>query len=353
MMGAEKGHSLGSASAAPSWRIQPLGPEWDARWDALAGQAPESGFMQSSAWAAFKRAEGYEVSRWGLLEGGALRGGAVLFSYAADAGEGFFLCPEGPVLPWGDTARARDGLRQILGAARVLADARGGLGLRIEPHLPPPAPSLLRNWTRSPVDLTPEHTLLVDVTLPDEDLRGRLHPKCRYNLGLSARHGVSVRSSDAMADLAVFHALFEETARRNRFFSEPYGFFLNLGAALFPADQARLFLAEWQGEPLSALLVVFFGRRATYLYGGSSGQHRNVMPNHALHWAAIQEARRRGCVEYDLYGYDPFGRPEHLYAGISRFKEQWGGARSDRMGAYDCLFYDRLAERMVERLRAG
>ncbi len=62
-------------------------------------------------------------------------------------------------------------------------------------------------------------------------------------------------------------------------------------------------------------------------------------------------ARGLVCREYDLYGYDPFGRPDHLYAGISRFKQQFGGTRRDSIGARDCIFYDRLAERLVAQLQ--
>jgi len=77
------------------------------------------------------------------------------------------------------------------------------------------------------------------------------------------------------------------------------------------------------------------------------------MPAYAAHWAAIQAARDRGCTEYDFYGYDPFGQPGHLYAGFSRFKKQFGGFRRDSIGAYDHLFYERLAESLVRKLAGG
>jgi len=332
------------------WELREIGPEWDAHWDALAGQTPESGFMQASAWAAFKRAEGYQTPRWGLFEAGELRGGACMLSYPARGNEGFLVCPDGPILPWSNTPRAREGLRALLAQAEAWAARHGGLGLRIEPRLPPPCPSLLRNATRAPVDLNPIHSLILDLTLSDAELRAQMHPKGRYNLGLAERHGVQVTRSTRMQDLPVFYALFRETSERRSFFAEPYGFFLNLGAALFPCRMAELFLASWQGEPLAALLMVTFGRRATYLYGGSSAQHRNLMPTYALHWAALQAARERGCQEYDLYGYDPFGQPDHLYAGFSRFKRQFGGVRRDSIGGWDFLFYDRLAETLANRL---
>ncbi|MGK4511473.1 GNAT family N-acetyltransferase, partial [Klebsiella pneumoniae] len=69
--------------------------------------------------------------------------------------------------------------------------------------------------------------------------------------------------SQRLEDIRGFYRLFQETAARSAFFAEPYGFFLNLGAALFPGGHAALFLASWEGELLSAVLVVFFGRRAT------------------------------------------------------------------------------------------
>ena len=71
-----------------------------------------------------------------------------------------------------------------------------------------------------------------------------MRPKGRYNLKLSARHGAQARQSRDPADLAPFYALFAETAGRQQFYAEPYGYFLNLGAALFPDGDAELFLAE-------------------------------------------------------------------------------------------------------------
>ncbi len=339
-----------SGDRASALHLGDLGAEWDDSWDRMAGQALEAGFMQSSRWADFKRREGYDTLRVGLFEGDRLVGGASLMHAHAEGQPGFVLCPEGPVLPWSDTPAARSALRLISAEVQRRTKPEEIVGLRIEPHLAPPAPSLLRNWSRAPVDLTPLHTLMLDVTLSDDEVLAQMSPKGRYNTRLSMRHGVEVRRSSDLHDLAAFHGLFRDTAERQGFYWEPYGFFLNLGAALFPTGQAEVVLASWRGNLLSAIVAVYYGRRATYLYGASSPEHREVMPNHAAHWEIMREARRRGCVEYDLFAYDPFGLPDHLYAGISRFKMQLGGRRCDWMGARDLLFYDRLADRVVERM---
>ena len=123
-----------------------------------------------------------------------------------------------------------------------------------------------------------------------------------------------------------------------------------LDQLLVPRGEASLFLAEWQGELLAALLILRYGHRGTYLYGGSTARHREVMPCYALHWEVARTLRARGCTEYDLFGYDPFEQPGHLYAGISRFKRQFGGFRRTSIGGWDSLFYDQLAEQLLARL---
>ncbi len=322
---------------------------WNCKWDALAAQDDASGFMQASFWADFKRAEGFTPLRYGLFQDESLIGGATFLDYpAAPQQPGLLLCPEGPVLPWENVPQARHGLRLLLEAAR--RDAPSAIGARLEPHLLPPRPSLLRNFQRAPLDLAPLHTLMLDVRQPNDALLAQMKPKGRYNLRLAHKHGVRVRHSSRSEDLRAFYTLFSETARRQEFFAEPFGFFLNLGAALFPNDHAALFFAEYEGDILAASLVIFYGRRATYLYGGSSQSHRNVMPCYALHFAAIEEAHRRNCREYDFWGIDPFGLPDHMYAGFSQFKRQWGGNIVSSMGAHDLFFYDRLADHIVHKL---
>lgn len=311
-------------------------------WDLVAGQCAEAGFMQSSAWAAFKRSEGFESKLLGLFVRGELIGGASLLEYPKS---GIAICPGGPVLPWHNLEFCRIALRDLATTQRK----QGRITLRIEPHLQMPRPGILRNWVRSPIDLAPKDTLFVDLAEDDETRLARMHPKGRYNLRLAWKHDIKVETFDDVASVRTFYALFEESAMRNDFFAEPIGFFLNLASALFPSRMAEVVVASHDGVVLAAMILVYYGRRATYLYGGSASHSRKFMPNFALHWEAMRLARARGCQEYDLYGIDPFGRPNHLYAGISRFKQQWGGEVRQWIGAQDLVFYDQVAERVVER----
>src|SRR5437588_13099180 len=111
--------------------VRELGPECDEEWDRLAGEQLESGFMQSSAWAEFKRREGYETVRLGLFGDEGLIGGASFIRYPGPPGGGFAVCPEGPALQWDEPAVARECLRRL--AEAVPERWTDCVGLRIEP----------------------------------------------------------------------------------------------------------------------------------------------------------------------------------------------------------------------------
>ena len=97
------------------------------------------------------------------------------------------------------------------------------------------------------------------------------------------------------------------------------------------------------------IFVTDFGHEAIYLYGASGDEQRNVMPNHALHWAAIQWAKARGCKWYDLWGV-PEGRGEvvspneegertsPLPDSLAQFKRGFGGEVVQYTGAWDYIY---------------
>lgn len=329
--------------------LRPLAESDHAAWDALVEANPASGFGQSWVWADFKEREGHLVDRLGLFLDERLAGGAMLHCYPTRDGRSVLFAPDGPVLPWTDEPRARDGLRLIIAAAGDLAERRRAIALRIEPHLEGARPTALRTFVRAPFDVYPQYTLLVDIDRTDAEILGAMRPKGRYNVQLAARRGVRVERPAAEAGLRRFYALFEASARRNDFFSEPYGFFINLMQSL-PEQMLRWYVAVHEGDDLAAGLAIHFGDRATYLYGGSSDRKRALMGPYAMHYEAMRDARDSGRRVYDFYGFEPYGLADHQYAGFSRFKRQFGGRPVRYLGAHDHVFYDSLADAVAEGL---
>ena len=100
-----------------------------------------------------------------------------------------------------------------------------------------------------------------------------------------------------------------------------------------------------------------WGCRAWYMYGASSDEHRNRMPNHLLQWEAIGWAKEKGCLTYDLWGIPDedeevlereFLKRSGGLWGVYRFKRGFGGRVVRFLGAYDYI-YSPLLYRLYRR----
>lgn len=314
-------------------------------WDTFVRSLPTGNFMQSWAWADFKQQEGYRTFRYGIFSGEQLVGGTIFYFYPHHSSANLLFAPGAPLLQPGYEEM---GMALLLKQAKQIASEFGAIALRIEPLLLE-KPAYLDQFSRAPVDLLPCETLLIDLRPSEAEILAAMKPKGRYNIRLSQRYGVTTQFSRDASAVPALYDRFWDTAQRQNFFAEPYGFFINLCQTLFAAEMAEIGLASWNGQTLAAILIVYWGDRATYLYGGRSPEHPEVMASYALHWAAMQRAKARGCTTYDFYGYTT--NPHHGYAKFSQFKRQFGGQSIRTIGAQDYFFYDRLADTLINVLK--
>ncbi len=313
-------------------------------WDLLNQTSSAGCFMQSWAWADFKEREGFLSFRYGLFQSDRLVGGCFIYGYPRAHPANLLMASGGPHLPIGQETA---GMALLLEQAKMLAQDFGAIAFRIEP-LWSEEPSWLQGFVRAPVDILPSETLWIDLSIPDAEILARMRPKGRYNIRLSQRHGVETDFTTDPQAIPTFYDVFWDTVERQGFFGEPYGFFINLCQTLFQANIAEIGIATLQGEVLAVILLVYWGKQATYLYGGRTTRQPQAMASYALHWAAIQRAKERGCERYDFYGYT--SESKHAYAQFSRFKRQFGGQVITTIGAHDYFFYDHLANTLIEIL---
>ena len=122
---------------------------------------------------------------------------------------------------------------------------------------------------------------------------------------------------------------------------------------------AEPLIADFEGEPVAAIVVFYFAGRAYYLHGMSLEAHREKMPNYLLQWEAMQRAKTHGCSVYDLWGApDEFVETDSMW-GVFRFKEGLGGTVSRTIGAWDYpasslwyKIYTKIIPRMLDVMRA-
>ena len=327
------------------WEIRQLNPVDKDLWDAFAIANPDACFMQSWAWADFKELEGYKTFRNGLFAENKLVGGWIFYFYPHPGKANLIIAPGAPILT---EICLEKGMEMLVQQAGILVKEMGAIALRIEP-LWTQKPACLAGFVRATADLLPSETLLIDLRPSEAEMLANMKQKGRYNLRLSWRYGVETEFTRDGQAIPLFYDLFWETVKRQQFFGEPYGFFINLCQTLFAANMAEIGFARWKGEVLAAILIVYWGERATYLYGGRSLEQPEVMASYALHWAAMQRAKARGCRVYDFYGFTR--NPNHGYAKFSQFKSQFGGNIVTTIGAQDYFFYDMLADTIIGLIR--
>jgi peptidoglycan pentaglycine glycine transferase (the first glycine) len=183
----------------------------------------------------------------------------------------------------------------------------------------------------------PKAVMLLDLGPDEEKLLAAFRSKWRYNVRLAERKGVEVGQA-SRAELTVFYDREVETARRDRFLIRGRPNFETLFDHLEPPGHIAMFLARFEGKPIAGALCMGFGPRLTYVYGASSNEHRNVMPNHLMQWHMIRWAKERGYGIYDFRGVSPVrnGEPvESHLAGLNRFKEGFGARYVEYAGSFD------------------
>ena len=80
-------------------------------------------------------------------------------------------------------------------------------------------------------------------------------------------------------------------------------------------------VAEYNNEPLSAAIAILHVKTVTYLYGASSNEKRNLMPNYLMQFNMIEWAINNECTKYDFGGVFNTTMDNGLY----RFKEGFCG----------------------------
>ncbi len=291
----------------------------------------QQSFLQSDIWAEFKKDQG-----WGIKH--AL--GLLVMERKLPLGRSFLYIPE-LTLEEQDSglaalaARAQSALSHCKTPTTIFGRAEFLIPTDERRH----DVLVKAHYVKAHDEVQPEWRQEIDITQVLNDIKVQMKPKGRYNIGVAEKHGVVVEYDVSDEAVNQFIALNDATAQRKKYVGRSGDYLRNLIKLLDKNGVGGLWVAKHEEEILAGAVINFWHNKASYLYGASSDQKRNVMAPHLLHFEIMAEAQRRGCAIYDMIGVAPLDAPEsHPWYGISRFKKEFGGETVHYLGSYDRVF---------------
>jgi peptidoglycan pentaglycine glycine transferase (the first glycine) len=305
----------------------------------LVQQEVQPSLLQSWMWGEFQHSLGRTTARVGVRDqSGQLIACALLVRHELPFGLSYTYVPRGPIVA-GQISGKPDSkaLKELLSEISVVAQSWKSAFVRLDPPLAESAAEWFTKfgYREAASQTQPRVTARLDLGSGRDKILAGMKSKARYNIRLATKKGVVVRESIQPSDAELFIKLNRETTERDEFVAHEDDYYRVQFEMLGRAGLLKLFVAEYEQQPLAVIAVGFHGNTAVYLHGTSSNLERNRMPTFAVQWEAIKSAERLGMRWYDFHGVAPTDDSSHPWAGITRFKLGFGAQRVAYMGALD------------------
>jgi len=310
-----------------------------AQYEQFIAGHPKGHFMQSSLWAKQKPDWKWEAVMAKAPSGQILGSLAVLIRKVPGLPFTLMYGCRGPVCDPSD----KDTLAELAGAAKKLAKKHRSYVIKLDPDIPSDnsefipimqtlgfkAASSGKNFE----GVQPRYVFRLPIEgKTEEETMAIFHSKTRYNIRLAERKGVTVKLCGEEA-VPAFTAIMKETGLRDGFVTRGAGYFSAMLSNL--REHARLYMAYHEGIAIAGTLAVWFGDKVWYLYGASSNEYRNFMPNYLLQWEMIRWALSLGCRIYDFRGVSGDLSEDNPLYGLYRFKKGFNGEFTEFVGELD------------------
>ena len=191
-------------------------------------------------------------------------------------------------------------------------------------------------FRKSPKPLFTKYNFVLDITKSEEELLKNMHSKTRYNIKVAQKHGVKIIESTDDKDFETYLKLYFETTKRQEYHGHNKEYHHKIWKTLKDAGMAKLLIAYFKGEPLTAWMLLNFKDTLYYPYGGSSKVHPEVMANNLIAWEAIKLGKKLKLKKFDMWGaLGPNANSKHHWYGFHKFKMGYGGNLVEYIGTYD------------------
>ena len=306
------------------------------QWNNFLISQPRGHLHQSYEWGELNRYVGKPIYRLAALENGHMIGSMQLTVSPIPIPiplskllPQWLYCLRGPTVDRPDSPA----LSALIKLAEQITHQGDEVILRLEPNIADDDPEM-EHWIAAyhalgfrtnPYPLHPRRSWVLDIRPDIEQLLANFKTTWRQNIRIAERKGVVVREAQSDADFDTYYSLMEITSKRDNFLLLSKDYHKEILRQFAAKNDAVVYLAEHEGEPIAAKMLIRFGDWCWDLYGASSNNKRNLKPSYLLQYRCFQWAKMRGCSYFDFRAIPEVLEPGEEMWGVYEFKKGFGG----------------------------
>ena len=310
-------------------------------WEEFLLKQSHTIFIQAPEYADFYRSMGEEGRIWGIYnDQNELVAGTLIISVHARRGN-FWLLPYGPIISQIGADNCKELCTFLANFLKQEAKKAKMDFVRVSPFWSISNQvaweCLKKNkFIRSPLHILAEHTWLLDITLPEEELLKNMEKNHRNLVRRCEKEGVRVEITTDPEAVEEFNRMHDVTVKRHNFHRFPDGYVRKEFNSLSPKNAAVIKAYLPDGTLDAVGIFMFYGTMSCYRHAASLMSDKHLPTSYAVQWVAIKEAKKRGCTIHNFWGIAPPGaKPNHPFYGITHFKKGFGGYEMDLIPCHD------------------
>ncbi|MBR3143950.1 peptidoglycan bridge formation glycyltransferase FemA/FemB family protein [Candidatus Saccharibacteria bacterium] len=321
-------------------------------WDGFVAKRPEANFLQSWDFYEFHKARGKQVVRRLVYKDNKIVGAYAGVVETARRGK-YMAIAGGPLIDFKDTTV----VKAVLADIKNMGEKAGVVFVRVRPQ-EPVSKAVLNILKRyglkpAPMYLSVEYAGVLDLHKTEEEILVGASQGFRRKLRKAEKNDIEIRAETSDKAISEFCKLEKLHAERQKYVAFSTSFLTKQFEAFREGGEVIIYTALKDGEILAQNFMIFYGPEASYHYGVSSELGTKYSAAPLLHLAAMEEARKRGCVRYNLWGIVGTDETSHRFYGVSEFKRSFGCEELKYTPAHDLVLKPTkyLLNETVEKIR--
>ena len=306
-------------------------------WDNFVTSRKEANFLQSWDFYEFHANRGKKIVRRALID----NEGKIMGAYAGvveTAKRGKHLAiAGGPIIDWQDNKA----VKMIFQDIKKTGTECDCTFVRVRPQLPLSEKSLKLmsrlGLKKAPMYLSVEYAGILDLEKSEAEILAGASQGFRRKLRKAEKNDIEIIVSNDDWSIDEFCKLEKLHAERQKYVAFSRNFLTKQFEAFRKNNEVLLYIAKKDKEILAMNFMIFYGPEASYHYGVSSELGTKYSAAPLLHLEAMKEARKRGCIRYNLWGIVGLDEKTHRFYGVSEFKRSFGCEELKYTPAHDMI----------------